>query len=83
MQVSRPAPTWSTPRRPDSGSSGGGRRSGQWEPAALGEQWYLARSATPPRLTGVHEDETRLANAVAETMRLEPSIPYIPHAAVR
>jgi hypothetical protein len=34
-------------------------------------------------LTGVHEDETRLANAVAETMRLEPSIPYIPHAAVR
>jgi cytochrome P450 len=33
-------------------------------------------------LTGVHEDEARLANAVAETMRLEPSIPYIPRTAV-
>jgi cytochrome P450 len=33
-------------------------------------------------LTGVHEDEARLANAVAETMRLDPSIPYIPRTAV-
>jgi cytochrome P450 len=34
------------------------------------------------KLAGVHEDETRLANAVAETMRLEPSIPYIPRTTV-
>lgn len=33
-------------------------------------------------LTGVHKDEPRLASAVAETMRLEPSIPYIPRTAV-
>jgi cytochrome P450 len=33
-------------------------------------------------LTGVDEDEARLANVVAETMRLEPSIPYIPRTAV-
>jgi cytochrome P450 len=33
-------------------------------------------------LTGVHEDDSRLANAVAETMRLEPSIPFIPRTAV-
>ncbi|MGA9376705.1 MAG: cytochrome P450 [Mycobacterium sp.] len=33
-------------------------------------------------LDGVHEDEARLASAVAETMRLEPSIPYIPRTAV-
>jgi cytochrome P450 len=33
-------------------------------------------------LAGVHEDEARLANAVAETMRLEPSIPYIPRTAM-
>jgi cytochrome P450 len=33
-------------------------------------------------LTGVHEDEARLASAVAETMRLEPSIPFIPRTAV-
>jgi cytochrome P450 len=33
-------------------------------------------------LSGIHEDEARLTNAVAETMRLEPSIPYIPRTAV-
>ena len=33
-------------------------------------------------LDGVHEDEARLASAGAETMRLEPSIPYIPRTAV-
>jgi cytochrome P450 len=33
-------------------------------------------------LTGVHEDQARLASAVAETMRLEPSIPFIPRRAV-
>jgi cytochrome P450 len=33
-------------------------------------------------LAGAHEDEARLANVVAETMRLEPSIPYIPRTAV-
>jgi cytochrome P450 len=33
-------------------------------------------------LAGVDEDETRLANTVAETLRLEPSIPYIPRKAV-
>jgi cytochrome P450 len=33
-------------------------------------------------LAGVHEDEARLASAVAETMRLEPSIPFIPRTAV-
>ncbi|MGE5694704.1 MAG: cytochrome P450 [Candidatus Sericytochromatia bacterium] len=33
-------------------------------------------------LAGVYEDEARLASAVAETMRLEPSIPYIPRTAV-
>ena len=33
-------------------------------------------------LVGVHEDEARLASAVAETMRLEPSIPFIPRTAV-
>lgn len=34
------------------------------------------------QLAGVHQDEARLASAVAETMRLEPSIPYIPRTAV-
>ncbi|WP_353359795.1 cytochrome P450 [Mycobacterium sp.] len=34
------------------------------------------------QLTGVHEDEVRLASAAAETMRLEPSIPIIPRTAV-
>lgn len=33
-------------------------------------------------LAGVHDDEARLASAVAETIRLEPSIPYIPRTAV-
>lgn len=33
-------------------------------------------------LSGVHDDEARLASAVLETMRLEPSIPYIPRTAV-
>jgi cytochrome P450 len=33
-------------------------------------------------LAGVHEDEARLASAVAETMRMEPSIPYVPRTAV-
>ena len=33
-------------------------------------------------LTGVHEDQARLASAVAETMRLEPSIPFVPRTAV-
>jgi cytochrome P450 len=33
-------------------------------------------------LAGIHEDEARLASAVTETMRLEPSIPYIPRTAV-
>jgi cytochrome P450 len=33
-------------------------------------------------LARVHEDEARLASAVAETMRLEPSIPYVPRTAV-
>ena len=33
-------------------------------------------------LAGVDEDEARLASAVAETMRMEPSIPYIPRTAV-
>jgi len=33
-------------------------------------------------LAGVHADEARLANAVAETMRLQPSIPFIPRTAV-
>ena len=33
-------------------------------------------------LAGVHQDEARLASAVAETMRLEPSIPFIPRTAV-
>jgi cytochrome P450 len=33
-------------------------------------------------LAGVHDDEIRLANAVTETMRLEPSIPLIPRTAV-
>jgi cytochrome P450 len=34
------------------------------------------------QLTGVHEDEVRLASAAAETMRLEPSIPIIPRTAM-
>src|SRR5829696_2669002 len=34
-------------------------------------------------LTGIHENQVRLANAVAETMRLEPSIPVIPRTAVQ
>ena len=34
------------------------------------------------QLAGVHEDKARLASAVAETMRMEPSIPYIPRTAV-
>jgi hypothetical protein len=33
-------------------------------------------------LAGVHGDEARLASAVAETIRLEPSIPFIPRTAV-
>jgi cytochrome P450 len=33
-------------------------------------------------LAGVHGDDARLASAVAETMRLEPSIPAIPRTAV-
>src|SRR5271166_2651623 len=33
-------------------------------------------------LAGVHADDARLESAVAETMRLEPSIPYIPRTAV-
>jgi hypothetical protein len=33
------------------------------------------------QLDGVHNEQTRLANAVAETMRLEPSIPAIPRTA--
>jgi cytochrome P450 len=33
-------------------------------------------------LTSAHEDEARLTSAVAETMRLEPSIPFIPRTAV-
>jgi hypothetical protein len=33
-------------------------------------------------LTGVHEDEARLASVVAETIRLEPSIPFIPRTVV-
>jgi cytochrome P450 len=33
-------------------------------------------------LAGVHKDEARLASTVAETMRLEPSIPFIPRMAV-
>jgi cytochrome P450 len=34
------------------------------------------------QLTGVSTDDARLESAVAETMRLEPSIPYIPRTAV-
>ena len=34
------------------------------------------------QLDGVHSDDVRLANAAAETMRLEPSIPAIPRTAV-
>jgi cytochrome P450 len=34
-------------------------------------------------LARVHEDDSRLASAVAETIRLEPSIPYIPRTASR
>jgi cytochrome P450 len=34
------------------------------------------------KLVGVHDDDARLASAVAETMRLEPSIPLIPRTAV-
>jgi len=34
------------------------------------------------RLAGVEHDHTRLANAVAETMRLEPSIPVLPRTTV-
>ena len=33
-------------------------------------------------LAGIHADEARLASAVAETMRLEPSIPAFPRMAV-
>ena len=33
-------------------------------------------------LAGMHQDEARLAGAVAETMRMEPSIPSIPRTAV-
>jgi cytochrome P450 len=33
-------------------------------------------------LNGVHEDQVRLASAVAETMRLEPSVPLIPRTAI-
>jgi cytochrome P450 len=34
-------------------------------------------------LTGIHQDPTRLASAVAETMRLEPGIPIIPRTTAR
>ncbi len=34
------------------------------------------------QLDGIHKDDVRLASAVAETMRLEPSIPAIPRTAV-
>ena len=34
------------------------------------------------QLAGVHTDDVRLANATAETMRLEPSIPIIPRTAL-
>jgi len=34
------------------------------------------------QLDGVHEDGARLAHAVAETMRLEPSIPAIPRTVI-
>jgi len=34
------------------------------------------------KLAGTHRDEARLASAVAETMRLEPSIPFIPRTTV-
>jgi cytochrome P450 len=34
------------------------------------------------QLIGIHHDRTRLSNAVAETMRLEPSIPAIPRTTV-
>jgi cytochrome P450 len=33
-------------------------------------------------LAGVHEDGARLASAVAETIRVEPSIPFIPRTAL-
>jgi cytochrome P450 len=33
------------------------------------------------QLDGIHHDQPRLSNAVAETMRLEPSIPVIPRTA--
>jgi cytochrome P450 len=33
-------------------------------------------------LSGIHEDPARLASAVAETMRLEPSVPLIPRTAI-
>lgn len=33
-------------------------------------------------LTGIHQDEALLASAVAETMRLEPSVPAIPRTAI-
>jgi cytochrome P450 len=33
-------------------------------------------------LAGVHEDDSRLASAVTETMRIEPSIPAMPRTAV-
>jgi hypothetical protein len=34
------------------------------------------------QLTGIHNEQARLTNAVAETMRLEPSMPAIPRTAV-
>jgi cytochrome P450 len=34
------------------------------------------------QLSGVHDDDVRLASAAAETMRLEPSIPIIPRTTV-
>jgi cytochrome P450 len=34
------------------------------------------------KLSGVHQDQSRLASAVAETMRLEPSIPSVPRTVV-
>ncbi|MDT5018945.1 MAG: hypothetical protein QOD39_5105 [Mycobacterium sp.] len=34
------------------------------------------------QLTGVHDDDARLASTAAETMRLEPSIPIIPRTAL-
>ncbi len=42
----------------------------------------LVALAHRDELAGVDQDEARLASAVAETMRMEPSIPFIPRTAV-